>query len=91
MHAGDTCTFILLPQPDFDAENLDLIHFFSPRDFMKIGVPEVGAIMLFTTIDGCAMLNVMHAVIKDSIAVDFNYPLAGHQVIFDIAVLAINL
>ncbi len=39
LHTGDTCTFTLLPQAAFSAENPDLIQFFSPRDFTEICVP----------------------------------------------------
>ncbi|MBF1994316.1 FKBP-type peptidyl-prolyl cis-trans isomerase [Serratia symbiotica] len=90
LHAGDTCTFTLPPQAAFGAENPDLIQFFSPRDFTEIGVPEVGTIMLFTAIDGSEMPGVVRAVVEDSITVDFNHPLAGHPVTFDIEVLAID-
>ncbi|MBO2006969.1 FKBP-type peptidyl-prolyl cis-trans isomerase [Serratia marcescens] len=53
-------------------------------------VPDVGTIMLFTAIDGSEMPGVVRAVAEDSITVDFNHPLAGHPVTFDIEVLEID-
>ena len=62
----------------------------SRRDFAETGVPDVGTIMLFTAIDGSEMPGVVRAVAEDSITVDFNHPLAGHPVTFDIEVLEID-
>lgn len=53
-------------------------------------MPDVGTIMLFTAIDGSEMPGVVRAVAEDSITVDFNHPLAGHPVTFDIEVLEID-
>ncbi|MBC3214818.1 FKBP-type peptidyl-prolyl cis-trans isomerase [Serratia fonticola] len=90
LRAGDKCAFTLQPEAAFGAENLDLIQFFSRRDFNETGVPDVGTIMLFTAIDGSEMPGVVREVAEDSITVDFNHPLAGHPVTFDIEVLEID-
>ena len=55
-----------------------------------IGEPEIGAIMLFTAMDGSEMPGVIREVNGDSITVDFNHPLAGRTVHFDIEVLEID-
>ncbi len=86
----DECAFTLQPEAAFGAENPDLIQFFSRRDFNETGVPDVGTIMLFTAIDGSEMPGVVREVAEDSITVDFNHPLAGHPVTFDIEVLEID-
>jgi FKBP-type peptidyl-prolyl cis-trans isomerase SlpA len=52
---------------------------FSRREFMDAGEPEIGAIMLFTAMDGSEMPGVIREVNGDSITVDFNHPLAGHR------------
>ena len=90
LRAGDKCAFTLQPEAAFGAENPDLVQFFSRRDFAETGVPDVGTIMLFTAIDGSEMPGVVRAVAEDSITVDFNHPLAGHPVTFDIEVLEID-
>lgn len=90
LRVGDKCAFTLQPEAAFGAKNPDLIQFFSHRDFIDTGVPEVGTIMLFTAIDGSEMPGVVHEVAEDSVTVDFNHPLAGHPVLFDIEVLEID-
>lgn len=57
---------------------------------MDAGEPEIGAIMLFTAMDGSEMPGVIREINGDSITVDFNHPLAGQTVHFDIEVLEID-
>lgn len=90
LRAGDKKSFSLAPEAAFGPVNPDLVQFFSPRNFMETGVPEVGTIMLFTAINGNEMPGIIQAVTDESITVDFNHPLAGRQVFFDIEVLAID-
>lgn len=51
---------------------------------------NVGIIMLFTDINGSEMLGLFIDVTENSITVNFNHPLAGKVVWFDIEVLAID-
>lgn len=90
LRVGEKSAFTLQPEAAFGAENPDLIQFFSRRDFAKTGVPDIGTIMLFTAIDGGEMPGVVREVAEDSITVDFNHPLAGHPVSFNIEVLEID-
>ena len=46
--------------------------------------------MLFTAMDGSEMPGVIREINGDSITVDFNHPLAGQTVHFDIEVLEID-
>ena len=68
--------------------HIDLTNF--SREFIDAGEPEVGAIMLFTAMDGSEMPGVIREVNGDSITVDFNHPLAGRTVHFDVEVLEID-
>ncbi len=86
----DKHVFSLPPQDAFGTINPDLIQFFSRREFAQAGEPEVGAIMLFTAMDGSEMPGVIRDISGDSITVDFNHPLAGQTVHFDIEVLEID-
>lgn len=84
---GDKTTFSLEPDAAFGVPSPDLIQYFSRREFIDAGEPEVGAIMLFTAMDGSEMPGVIREVNGDSITVDFNHPLAGRTVHFDVEVL----
>ncbi|MGJ8863587.1 peptidylprolyl isomerase, partial [Salmonella enterica subsp. enterica serovar Kentucky] len=68
----------------------DLIQYISRREFMAPAEQEVGAIMLFTAIDGSEMPGVIREIKGDSLTVDVNHPLAGHPVHFDNEVLEID-
>ncbi|QHM76751.1 FKBP-type 16 kDa peptidyl-prolyl cis-trans isomerase [Mixta theicola] len=90
LRVGDKKAFTLEPEAAFGSVSPDLVQYFSRRDFMQAGEPEVGAIMLFTGMDGSEMPGVIREVAGDSITVDFNHPLAGRTVHFDVEVLEID-
>lgn len=90
LRVGDKKSFTLAPESAFGPVNPDLVQFFSRRDFIETGVPEVGTIMLFSGINGSEMPGLIRAVEQDSITVDFNHPLAGQRVGFEVDVLAID-
>ncbi len=90
LKAGAKTAFSLPPEAAFGVTSPDLIQYFSRRDFIDAGEPEIGAIMLFTAMDGSEMPGVIREVNGDSITVDFNHPLAGQNVHFDIEVLEID-
>ena len=77
LKVGDKTTFSLEPDAAFGVPSPDLIQYFSRREFMDAGEPEIGAIMLFTAMDGSEMPGVIREINGDSITVDFNHPLAG--------------
>ncbi|MEG3110209.1 MULTISPECIES: FKBP-type peptidyl-prolyl cis-trans isomerase [Pantoea] len=87
---GEKRNFTLAPEDAFGSISPDLIQYFSRRDFIDAGEPEVGAIMLFSGMGGSEMPGVIREVSGDSITVDFNHPLAGHRVQFDVEVLEID-
>ncbi|THD39012.1 peptidylprolyl isomerase, partial [Pantoea sp. R102] len=49
-----------------------------------------GAIMLFSGMGGSEMPGVIREISGDSITVDFNHPLAGQRIKFEIEVLEID-
>ncbi len=87
---GREKAFSLEPDAAFGVPSPDLIQYFSRREFMDAGEPEIGAIMLFTAMDGSEMPGVIREINGDSITVDFNHPLAGRTVHFDVEVLEID-
>lgn len=90
LKAGANAAFSLPPEAAFGVRSPDLVQYFSCRDFTAAGEPEVGTIMLFTAMDGSEMPGVIKEINGDSVTVDFNHPLAGQTVHFDINVLEID-
>ncbi|MBG6248999.1 MULTISPECIES: FKBP-type peptidyl-prolyl cis-trans isomerase [Symbiopectobacterium] len=90
LRRGDKHRFTLPPESAFGPSNPDLIQFFLRRDFAETGVPDVGTIMMFSGVAGNDMPGVIREVAEESITVDFNHPLAGHHVSFDVEVMDID-
>ncbi|MCS3433026.1 FKBP-type peptidyl-prolyl cis-trans isomerase [Klebsiella sp. BIGb0407] len=88
--AGEQKSFFLAPESAFGIPSPDMIQYFSRREFAAAGEPVPGAIMLFTGMDGSEMPGVVREVNGDSITVDFNHPLAGQTIHFDIEVLEVD-
>ncbi len=90
LKVGDKHRFTLQPEDAFGSNNPDLVQFFTRKDFAHTGVPDPGAIILFTAMDGSEMPGLIREVACDSITVDFNHPLAGHPVTFDVEIVEID-
>ncbi len=90
LKTGEKKSFTLAPEEAFGAVSPDLIQYFSRRDFMETGEPESGTIMLFSGMDGSEMPGVIREIAGDSITVDFNHPLAGQSIQFEVEVLEID-
>lgn len=90
LQRGEKHRFTLPPESAFGAANPDLIQFFLRRDFAETGVPDVGTIMLFSGMAGNDMPGIIREVAEESVTVDFNHPLAGHSVTFEVDVVDID-
>ncbi|EHD20077.1 MULTISPECIES: FKBP-type peptidyl-prolyl cis-trans isomerase [Brenneria] len=90
LRRGEKRKFTLAPESAFGAANPDLIQFFLRRDFAETGMPDVGTIMLFSGMGGNDMPGIIREVTEESVTVDFNHPLAGRSVTFDMEVVDID-
>lgn len=90
LKVGEKSSFSLPPEAVFGKVNTDLIQHFLRRDFLHFGEPELGAIMLFKGMNGSEVPGVVREIVGDSVTVDFNHPLAGQKVHFDIELLAVH-
>lgn len=90
LSAGDKKNFTLPPQEAFGAVNPDLIQYFSRREFLDTGELVPGTVMLFSGINGSEMPGVIRDITGESVTVDFNHPLAGQRIQFDIEILEVD-
>nr|5I7Q_A Chain A, Peptidyl-prolyl cis-trans isomerase FKBP1A,FKBP-type 16 kDa peptidyl-prolyl cis-trans isomerase,Peptidyl-prolyl cis-trans isomerase FKBP1A [synthetic construct] len=90
MSVGQRAKLTISPDYAYGVPSPDLIQYFSRREFMDAGEPEIGAIMLFTAMDGSEMPGVIREINGDSITVDFNHPLAGQTLVFDVELLKLE-
>ncbi len=86
--AGDKSKFELQPEDAFGQPNPDNIYYLERSKFTEVQ-PEVGLIVGFTQPDGAELPGVIREIAGDSVTVDFNHPLAGQPVTFDVEILEI--
>lgn len=89
LKSGDKSKFELQPEDAFGTSNPDNIYYLDRSKFTDIK-PEVGLIVSFTQPDGAELPGVIRDVVGDSVTVDFNHPLAGQVVTFDVEILQID-
>ncbi|MFC3033898.1 FKBP-type peptidyl-prolyl cis-trans isomerase [Pseudoalteromonas fenneropenaei] len=88
--AGDSKSFELAPQDAFGMPNPDNIYYVERSKFSVDVPPQVGAIIAFTQPDGTELPGVIRDVAGDSVTVDFNHPLAGQRITFEVDILEVR-
>ncbi len=86
---GQSEIFTLAPESAFGLPNPDNIHHLELSKFSSDVPAEVGTIISFTQADGCEIPGIIRDVIADSVTVDFNHPLAGQTLTFEVDVLEV--
>jgi len=90
LYAGDEKSFTLAPEDAFGMPNPDNIYYVDRSKFGSDTPAEVGAIIAFTQPDGTDLPGLIREVAGDSVTVDFNHPLAGQQVEFEVEILEVR-
>lgn len=90
LEAGTKTSFELGPDDAFGPVNPNNIHHMERSRFGADLELEEGAILSFTQPNGAEMPGIIRAVAGDSVTVDFNHPLAGHKVTFEVEILAVE-
>ncbi|MDO6685082.1 MULTISPECIES: FKBP-type peptidyl-prolyl cis-trans isomerase [unclassified Agarivorans] len=90
LKAGDKSQFELSAEQAFGPSNPDNIKYFERSKFGEEAPAEEGSIIAFAQPDGSEIPGIVREVTGDSVTVDFNHPLAGQTVIFEVEILAVN-
>lgn len=90
LEAGQEASFTLPPEQAFGMPNPDNIYYVERDKFGADVTPEEGAIIAFTQPDGSELPGVIRSVAGQSVTVDFNHPLAGQTLTFDVEILEVN-
>lgn len=90
MQAGENKSIELAAADAFGAPNPDNIHHMDRARFVGDAEVEVGTIMAFSGPDGMEIPGIITDIAGDSVTVDFNHPLAGQDVIFDVEILSVE-
>ncbi|RJG39501.1 FKBP-type peptidyl-prolyl cis-trans isomerase [Motilimonas pumila] len=86
---GEAKTFELEPEDAFGLPNPDNIYHVDRSKFSAEAPAEVGAIIAFTQPDGNELPGIIREVTGESVTVDFNHPLAGQKLTFDVEVISV--
>jgi FKBP-type peptidyl-prolyl cis-trans isomerase SlpA len=84
--AGDNLAFELSADDAFGVSNPDQIHFMDISQFPQDIELKEGAIIAFDQPGGGQVPGVIRQVQGGSVKVDFNHPLAGESVVFEIEI-----
>ncbi len=87
---GDEQTITLTPEQAYGYPDQQLIHDMPLTDFSAELQPETGQIIAFTLPNGEETPGMILEVNDESAKVDFNHPLAGHEVVFTVKILKIQ-
>ncbi len=87
--AGDSKTFTLEPQDAFGMPNPDNIYYVDRSRFSLEAPAQVGMIIGFAMPDGSELPGLVRDVVGDSVTIDFNHPLAGQTLTFNVEIVQV--
>ncbi|MGA7800937.1 MAG: FKBP-type peptidyl-prolyl cis-trans isomerase [Gammaproteobacteria bacterium] len=90
LRAGDRQRLQLEPDQTFGYRDPDNVHSLPRSDFPVDMDLQSGTIVGFTTPGGDEVPGAVMAVDGDVVQVDFNHPLAGHTLTFEVQILAVE-
>lgn len=90
LKAGDKQCVSIEPRDGFGFADVGNIHVMPRSEFADDILLEEGLIIGFSTPAGEQVPGTIVAVEEDQVQVDFNHPLAGRTVIFDVEILEVN-
>ena len=88
MKAGDDAQILLEADEAFGEHNRDNVRLLDVNKFAGIDL-EPGLMVSFAAPDG-ELPGVVQRVFQDTVEVDFNHPLAGRRIIFDVSVINVE-
>ena len=91
LRAGDTQRLSLFPEQAYGLRDPEKVHFLPRTDFPADMALEPGCVIGFDTPEGEELAGMVAAAEGDAVEVDFNHPLAGHVVIFDVEIVEVVL
>jgi FKBP-type peptidyl-prolyl cis-trans isomerase SlpA len=91
LRAGETQRLTLYPQQAFGVRDPEKVHHLPRADFPADMALEPGCIIGFDTPEGEELPGMIVSSDDSSVEVDFNHPLAGREVIFDVEIIEVVL
>lgn len=90
LRVGDSKSFTLSAEDAFGESDPNLIQFMDLHQFPSDIELKEGAVLAFEQPNGSSIPGIISEIQGHSVKVDFNHPLAGQQITFDVEVLSVN-
>lgn len=90
LKSGDEQTINLLPEQAYGLRDPTLIQFMPRTDFDANFTPQAGQVIAFALPDGEEAPGIVISVEEGRVEVDFNHPLAGHEITFRAQILSVG-
>lgn len=87
---GDKKAFTLQANDAFGEPNPNNVHYMDKSRFAADMKVEEGMILAFAQPDGSEIPGIIRSTAGNSVTVDFNHPLAGQTVIFDVEIIDVK-
>ena len=90
LRAGDRERFLIAPEDGFGHPNPNNIQLVTRASFSNEEDLTIGMVMSFTDASGGEVPGMISGFDGDQVIVDFNHPLAGRNLLFEVEILAVN-
>ena len=90
MKIGESKTIVVSPEDGYGPVNEDEFDEVALEDFPEGIEPEVGMQMEMKDEDGAQLYGRVHEIGEDSVTMDFNHPLAGKELHFEVKVVGLR-
>ena len=90
LRQGDKETLVLSPEQAFGYRDTENIHTMPLSEFDDDMVLEAGLVIGFSTPAGDEIPGMIIDIVDEMVTVDFNHPLAGHQISFMVEILQVS-
>lgn len=90
MKAGERATYEVPPEKAFGQRNPNNIQTFKRSDFSADMVLEPGVVISFADARQSELPGVVERVEGDQVTVDFNHPLAGRTLVFEVEIIDVE-
>ena len=90
MAVGDKQQVSLDPRDTFGFPDEENKHWMKKSDFDLDVEFEEGLVIEFSTPDGDEIPGILMEIAEDEVLIDFNHPLAGHEVVFSVEIVDIQ-
>ena len=87
--AGDDLQVLLEPEDAFGARRQENVQIMARSRFGPELVPEAGLLVSFQG-PGGELPGVVRKVMEETVEVDFNHPLAGRRILFDVSIIDVR-